>query len=356
MSAAGLFGMALWACTPGDVKGDTGGDTSSEETPGDGVEAAGRSCADTLLAFEGYSDLVDVLCTETHLHITTVTGLPDPSPADGRNRIMVGIESWIQRVPIPYGFEWQLPWDPEALDGYVQTTGVGPIAVAVNGVPIFHYEKRPLEDIDPAGYLAGNDTVAQGELDQCGGHAGQAEDYHYHYAPICLLDGHDLDQPIAFSMDGLPIHYGTGGDDFYGGGRYSDWDSLPDGGLAALDECNAYEDAGGNVVYYTTAGPPYVLGCHRAAFDRSVQINVPFGGRPQGTAVPYGTEAGEPVSTLVTSFSVDEDGTRHLVFDALEGEGSSETTFVQTDAENDCWEFGFSQEQGREMTMETYCR
>ena len=64
--------------------------------------------------------------------------------------------------------------------------------MAVNGVPIFYLEPRPDVSTDPANYSPNFDTVLTGELDQCGGHASQGDDYHYHYAPIFLLSTHNL--------------------------------------------------------------------------------------------------------------------------------------------------------------------
>jgi len=181
--------------------------------------------------------------------------------------------------------------------------------------------------------------VAQGELDQCGGHAGQGEDYHYHDAPVCLLENQELRQPIAFSLDGAPIYYGTGGTDYYGGGRFNDWNNLPEGSAETLDFCNAYQQSDDSFAYHTTAEQPYVLGCHRGDFDRSQQRNIRFSGRLKGTAVPFGTEAGEPFNTTIYDFVVESDGKRTILFEG--NSGTAKWTFVQTDIENDCWEFVF---------------
>ena len=92
-----------------------------------------------------------------------------------------------------------------------------------------------------------------------------------------------------------------------------------------------------------------------AEFDTDSQINVPFGGRPQGSSVPYGTEAGEPLSTEITSFTVDSaTGIREIQFD--NAGGTSAWTYVQTDASADCWEFTFMERSGETGISETYCR
>lgn len=334
------------------------GCSTPEASPDTPTTATGDlSCDEVLAAFAPYRDLADASCDDGTLSIASV-GLPETDPADERDRAMVGITSWIQRVAIPYAMDWRLPRNPEWLDDYGHTSGIGPIAVAVDGVPIFHYEARPDPEIDPTRYDPRSDTVVQGELDQCGGHSGQGEDYHYHYAPVCLLSKQDLSKPIAFSLDGAPIYYGTGGTDYYGRGRYTDWNELPGGSTESLDLCNAYRFDDGSFAYFTTASPPYVLGCHRATFDRSRQINVPFRGRPQGSPVPFGTTAGEPVATNVTAWS-EADGVWRLEFDAYTGatEGTAAVEYEQTDAARDCWAFTFF-ERASDATgvTETYCR
>ena len=316
------------------------------------------SCDEVLAAFAPHSDLAQARCSADELSVASM-GLPETDPADERDRAMVGITSWIQRVAIPYAMDWRLPRSPEWHDTYGHTTGRGPIAVAVDGVPIFHYEARPDESIDPTVYDAGSDTILRGELDQCGGHSGQGEDYHYHYAPVCLLAEQDLSLPIAFSLDGAPVYYGTGGTDYFGRGRYNDINELPGGSSASLDLCNAFRFDDGSFAYFTTTTPPYVLGCHRAPFDRSRQINVPFRGRPQGSAVLFGTTAGEAVSTRITSWTVSADETWRVEFDAYTGSagGTAAVEYRQTDAARDCWAFTFYERAADTAgARETYCR
>lgn len=314
-----------------------------------------RACEGYLSAFTNQRGLVTATCDGDTLQIVSANGLPDPAPADPLDRAMVGVTSWIQRVPIPFALDWRIPSTPSFLSEYQQTTGIGPNAVAINGVPIFHYEARPEVNIDPTTYDPRSDTVRQGELDQCGGHAGQGEDYHYHYPPVCLLGEHDLSEPIAFGLDGIPIYFGTGGDDYYGRGRYSDVNNLPNQSSDSLDLCNAYRLEDGRYVYYTTAEPPYMIGCHRADFDRQRQINIPFSGRQQGSPVPFGTEAGEPFATNILDWFEDELG-YHLRFARDDG-STGEVIYRQTDTVRDCWSFEFkSNTTDTSGVVEEYCR
>ncbi|NKB65624.1 MAG: YHYH protein [Candidatus Latescibacteria bacterium] len=302
-----------------------------------------------LQAFAPYADLVSATCDEDELFITSPTGLPAPVPAALWQRPMVGIEQWILRVPIPFQYTWRIPLEPQWSDQIVEASPRGPIAVAANGVPIFHYEARPDVSTHPEHYDPGSDTVVQGELDHCGGHAGQGDDYHYHYVPVCLLDDHDLDQPLAWGLDGAPIYFGTGGDQFYGQGQYNHLNRLPD---EPLDLCNAVQQGDG-YIHYTTAEPPYIVGCHHGVVDPSRQIE-PRPMRPQGADAPYGGQVGEATTTLVTDWFVDEEGWYVLQHQAFTGQGTSAVHYRQTDG--DCWEFDFRAEAQVPGTLQTHCR
>jgi len=320
--------------------------------------AQASTCADNLTAFTPYSDLVTATCEDGTMQVHTTTGLPNLSPSDERDKIMVDITAWILRVPIPYNYQWQIPITPTWLPDptYEEASPKGPIAFAVNGVPIFHYEARPDASTDPDDYNPGTDTVLRGELDQCGGHSGQGDDYHYHYPPICLLDIHDLSKPIAFSLDGAPIYFGTGGNDYYGDGRYSTINNLPE---TDLDKCNAWQLEDGSYVYYTTADPPYVIGCHRAEFDSRLQIEPrPLTGRGQGTANPYGGQFGEPTTTLITDYYVDSSGTYHLEHEAFSGStaDTSATIYYKAETGDDCWVFEYREDVNTPGVTNTYCR
>lgn len=307
-------------------------------------------CTEKLAAFDSYSEQVTTSCDEQYLYITSLTGLPQQQPTDPRDQAMVGITAWINRVPLPFTFNWKIPLTPRWYShDWGSAASRGPIAVAVNGVPIFHYDKRPDVDTDPRSYSyqAENDTVVQGELDQCGGHSGQGDDYHYHYAPVCLLDHFHPDQPIAYGLDGIPIYFGTGGTDQYGGGRYNTLNNLPRG---ELDLCNAYDNGDGTYRYYTTSTPPYVIGCHRAYVDPALAINVPpLQGRAFQELQPNGRLAGEPITTEITALTTQPSGWSTLTY------GTETVTYRRSRSGSDCWEFRWSDAADPTQSY-TYCR
>ncbi len=308
-------------------------------------------CTEKSAAFAPYSDQVTTSCDEDYLYVTSLTGLPQQSPTDRRDQAMVGITAWINRVPLPFALNWKIPLEPRwYTQDWASAASRGPIAVAVNGVPIFHYDKRPDVDTDPRhySYQAENDTVVQGELDQCGGHAGQGDDYHYHYAPICLLDRYDPTQPIAYALDGAPIYFGTGGTDQYGGGRYNTLNNLPKG---SLDACNAYDEGDGTYRYYTTSTPPYVIGCHRASVDPTLAIQVPpLQKRAFQEPQPNGRLAGEPITTEVTALTTDTTGWTTLTY------GTEQVSYRRSHSAGDCWDFRWSDATPDPTQSYTYCR
>lgn len=303
-------------------------------------------------AFELHLSSEAVNCTADFLEVAA-TGLPNLTSGSSEDVPMVGIQSWIQRVAVPYDYHWRIPLEPDWLAEPVEASARGPIAVAVDGVPIFHYERRPDVSTSLDNYEQRNDTVVQGELDQCGGHSGQGEDYHYHYAPICLMDEHNPELPIAFGLDGTPIYYGEVGDEYYGRGRYSELSYLPD---EELDNCNALQLPDGSFVHFTTKTPPYVVGCHHGFFDPELQIEPgTFDALAQRTESPLGGSYGEPVTTLITDFEKNENGEYRLAFDSLTTPGVTSAILYRQTTET-CWVFEYQLVAGEKGQTTEACR
>ena len=113
--------------------------------------------------------------------------------------MMVGITAWNRQVPIPHAYRgdnaFRIPRTPRPGLEPTPLPYIGPVAVAVNGVPIFNPIKQD----------GRSDTFTHGELDEFGGHAGRGDDYHYHILPDHLEKTVGLGRPVAWSMDGFPI-------------------------------------------------------------------------------------------------------------------------------------------------------
>jgi hypothetical protein len=81
-----------------------------------------------------------------------------------------------------------------------------------------------------------------GELDNCGGHAGRGDDYHYHIAPKCLIEElgkthvDDKKLPIGIANDANPI-------------LALGWFDKANDVESRLDSCRAMKDESGKYFY-----------------------------------------------------------------------------------------------------------
>jgi arylsulfatase A len=178
----------------GEDGGEDGGDREASDARGrdEGVRASADEAQvpEQARPFLHFPEL-EVSWDDEFVYVES-DGLPD-------HPMMVGIRTWNQQVPLPQRFRgmnaFRIPRHPVRLDRPRATTLIGPIALAANGVPIF----------DPTTQGGIHDAFENGELDQYGGHAGRADDYHYHLAPLHLLDVVDRGVPIAVALDGFGI-------------------------------------------------------------------------------------------------------------------------------------------------------
>ncbi|MBZ0256521.1 YHYH protein [bacterium] len=216
--------------------------------------------ANMMQYFEKFQDTLTLHEDENYLYVEG-NGIPS-------HPMMVGIRSWQQQVPLPQDFTgdnaFRIPLHPQLLETPEDTPILGPIAVAVNGIPIFNYITQ-----------SGNDAYLTGELDEYGGHCGRADDYHYHLPPVFLEDIVGEGEPIAFGLDGLPVYASN-----------PDMDK-------PLDVAHGYFDADGNYRYVSSTEAPYMIGAYRA--DPALEF------QPHTDAVrpPY-----EPLNgAVITGFS-----------------------------------------------------
>ena len=134
---------------------------------------------------------------------------------------------------------------------------MGPIGVAVNGVPFYNP------------YTAEGEDAAMNEVfDRCCGHPDPLGRYHYHIYPKCIKtpfkpDAEGEHSPLlGYAFDGYGI-YGPQGEE-----------GKPP---ADLDECNGHTDAARGYHYHVTDRFPYILGGYRGVVERS---NLDRGRRP----------------------------------------------------------------------------
>ena len=165
--------------------------------------------------------------------------------------MMNGITATNLQVPVAQNFlgsnAWKIPLNPTV--AATTTTAVdGPIGVAINGVPIFNPCKQ--------GGCQNGDTKVLGELDICNGHAGRADDYHYHAAPTCLMAGKPANywdtHPLGWALDGFAI-FGYNNAD----GSVANRDGICGGNTSSVSNAPA------GYSYHVTDASPYVLSCFR---------------------------------------------------------------------------------------------
>jgi hypothetical protein len=311
--AVSLGSLLLWGCSNGraptsaPVSTTTAGPTSSVAGPGAGLGGF-DAFASTVRTFrQGDTWLVE----------------SDGMPA---HELMVGIRSWQQQVPVPQPYTganaWRIPAVPRLADTPVSArTGLyrGAIALAVNGVPIFNARNN-----------RGDDAFLAGELDEFGGHAGRADDYHYHLAPLHLQALVGPGRPIAYALDGFPM-YGS---------------VEPDGSaVGPLDELNGHVGADGGYHYHGTTTYPYLNGGLRGVVTvAGDQVE------PQPTTTPL-RPAGEPLrGATITGFESAGSGRYRL--DYTLGGATLRVDYVIAGTEV---RFTFTDAAGRTRT-ETYQR
>lgn len=258
-------------------------------------------------SFRGFSADVSVRWDDDYFYVE--------SNAMPRHEMMVGIRSWNRQVPLPQPYigdnAFRLPLRPRFAEKPVSarhTLFRGAIAVAANGVPIFNPIKQD----------GRTDTYLAGELDEFGGHAGRADDYHYHVAPVHLADRIDPDAPIAWALDGFPIF------------GYDE----PDGSeVQDLDWLNGHSLPGGPYHYHATHDYPRVNGGFRGQVEvRNGEVAI----QPRARGVRPFTR---PLrGATVTGFEVRSERSYHLEFEhrgqshsityALLPEGGAEFVFT----------------------------
>ena len=186
------------------------------------------------LCFRAFENAVSVRWDDEYFYVGS-DSMPD-------HPMMVGIRAWNGQVPIPQPYTgentFRFPLRPRFAERPVsakETLFRGAIAVAANGVPIFNPIKQD----------GRTDTYLAGELDRFGGHAGRADDYHYHVAPVHLADKIGPGLPLAWALDGFPLM------------GYAD----PDGSEPReLDWLNGHAGSDGSYHYHATRGYPYING------------------------------------------------------------------------------------------------
>ena len=277
----------------------------------------------------GFGDRVTVTCTDERVTLASDT-YPD-------HTLMTGITGTNEQIPVPGDWAPFLPLVPRGTDG--RTSNDAAVGVAVNGVPIYDYTKQG--DLQVDSYNPADDTVAQGELDICNGHAGRGDDYHYHASPDCMMavmNNRGDDAIIGWGLDGYPL-YGQ---------------NNPDGSPIApgdLDVCHGQPDETFGYRYHTSTGPPYIIQCLVGEVDVGAIPKV----SPLSAASGWGEKpAGTPPAGGVTGLvHTREEGGRRSMTYSYRGR-DYHISYAPTEREG-CYDFDMDTVSMGVVTSE-YCR
>ena len=232
-----------------------------------------------------YTDEVtDLKCSGSSFSFKS-NSLPDES-----HTLMLGITGNNQQFPSKHNLEIRLPLKPKQASRVTQTKP-GAVGIAVNGVPIFDPSTQ-----GPKQSSGKPVSAAQaGELDECGGHAGRGDDYHYHIAPKCLIEElgetaiDDRKQPVGYAADGFPI-------------LALGWFDQTNNIEAKLDECRGATDGSGQYFYnIENQGDFAILDCLRGKEQRFARDSWTHRKNAKGKEIQ-----GMPVKLAVTQYEQEE--------------------------------------------------
>lgn len=274
----------------GHVQHDESQIQSDPEDKTDPVEVAPVAVTEPVATSDCPSgaDGAVVTCTDEYIKIES-DGLPS-------HELMVGIEEggWNGQWPAEQDYTgsnaFLVPRIKVLLD-IPLLTKKNTAGVAINGVPIFLPQapgqlgsSECLElTHDGEVYHAHEcmrDPVAAGEMDNCGGHTGRGDDYHYHANPSCLIDSLPASSVVGYMMDGFPVYDG------------------PLSGSREYYDCGGYISSDGEIHYAFTSSFPYVTNCLLGETEEgpstqgSEVYTGSITGKNSGSVVDYGTSSG----------------------------------------------------------------
>jgi len=280
----------------------------------------------------GFNQNVGVTCDDEYAYIASNT-YPD-------HDLMNGITGTNEQIPVP-ATNYASPVKLTPKFSSVLTTIDAAVGVAVNGVPIYDYSSQG--EIDLYNYNVDSDTYVLGQLDNCGGHAGRGDDYHYHVAPTCMIasmKNQGDDAIIGWGFDGYPLY----------GNNNPDSSEIIEGGL---DVCNGQIDDVFGYRYHTSTKPPYIIQCLVGEVDTGILPRVsPLGGDKTGARANLTPPQGG-VDNL--THSIADDGSRTMTYSH---NGSDYyVTFSPSSTQDYCYDFEQKTvSSGGNIETGTFCR
>jgi len=280
----------------------------------------------------GFEQNVTVTCDTEYAYLISSTYPEHP--------LMTGITGSNEQIPVPAkGYAAPIKLHPSKADRL--TTIDAAVGVAVNGVPIYDYSSQG--DLDVHEYDAEHDTLVLGQLDNCGGHAGRGDDYHYHVAPTCMMDtmkNQGSNAIIGWGYDGYPLY----------GNKNPDGSEIATG---ELDVCNGQADDKYGYRYQTSTTPPYIIQCLVGQVDTQALPRVsPLSGDKNAIRADLRPPQ-DGVENL--THTVLEDGSRTMRYE-YQGEEYF-TTYRHSSQGSDCYDFTQKTiSNGGKLESGTFCR
>ena len=179
-------------------------------------------------------------------------------------------------------FEFRLPASPVVATVHAETP-LGPIGVALNGVPLFNQYAGPGQQ---------ELTSEIDSFDQYNGHPQNTGVYHYHIVPLGLTVQNGPEALVGFLLDGFPLY-----------GPQESGQAVTNGDL---DQYHGHSHAtdeypGGIYHYHLTAEAPYINGdgfYGTAGIVSDVQGPAPTAApATTATSAPTAQETSEPSAT-----------------------------------------------------------
>jgi phosphatidylethanolamine-binding protein (PEBP) family uncharacterized protein len=280
----------------------------------------------------GFNEHVGVTCDDEYAYIASST-YPD-------HDLMNGITGTNEQIPVPAtNYASPIKLTPQFANEL--TTIDAAVGVAVNGVPIYDYSSQG--ELDLYNYNADSDTYVTGQLDNCAGHDGRGDDYHYHAAPTCMIASmvnQGDDAIIGWGYDGYPLY----------GNNNPDSSEISDGDL---DVCNGQLDDDFGYRYHTSTTPPYIIQCLVGEIDTEILPRVsPLSGDSEGARSNLTPPQGG-VENL--THSIADDGTRTMTYSH---NGSDYyVIYSPSSTQNYCYDFEQKTvSNGGNIETGTFCR
>lgn len=236
MLAAMTAMTALLAACLSDSNGDKADEGGDDTLP-----------ADTAFPFSKFVSGVTV-ARDGAMMVISSNGVPNHksvyfAATDSRYEAYNGTNASFAKNPnsiLAQNLTFRIPANPAPATTH-QNTSLGPIGVALNGVPLYNQYAGPNQPL----------TNEINSFDQYNGHPQMAGQYHYHFEPLYITAQGGKSALIGFLLDGYPVY-----------GPQESGVTVAD---SLLDMYHGHSHAtaeypGGTYHYHITTASPYING------------------------------------------------------------------------------------------------